>query len=55
MDIDEQLAQAIFDSDPEDLQTIRKYIAWVKFRRKMNYTFYPCAHWVAPKQKYHWI
>lgn len=55
MDINEQLAQAIYESHPEDLQTIRKYIAWVKLRRKVHHAFYPSVHWIASERKYHWI
>lgn len=55
MDIDELLAQAIFESDPSDLSEIRKYIAWVKFRRKIHHTFYPSVHWVISTRHVHWI
>lgn len=55
MDIDEQLAKEIFECHPSDLSIIRKYIAWVKFRRKMNQVFYPSVHWISPRRKYHWI
>jgi len=56
MDIDELLAQAIFESHKLDLQTIRKYVAWVKFRRVMNNQFYFNAHWLTrSSRKQHWI
>ncbi len=57
MGIDEQLAQAIFELHPSDLSIIRKYISWVKFRRKVNHTFYPSVHWVLskPRPNAHWV
>jgi len=57
MHIDEQLAQAIFESDKLDLPTIRHYIAWVKFRRKIHHGFYNLPHWIQPKPqpKVHWV
>lgn len=59
MDIDELIAQELLDAHPSDLEVIRKYVAWVKFRRQMNRMFYPAAHWLlpAPKPKpaVHWV
>ena len=55
MGIDELLAKAICESHPEDLQTIRKYIEWVKVRRKVHYAFYPSAHWIRPQRRVHWV
>lgn len=52
MSIDEQIAQAVAESHPHDLSTIRHYIAWVKFRRKIHSTFYdPDVHWIRPDPK----
>lgn len=49
MNIDERIAQAVLESHPHDLVTIRRYIAWVKFRRKIHNAFYaPGRHWVRP-------
>lgn len=48
MNIDEQIAQAVAESHPHDLPTIRRYIAWVKFRRKIHNTFYARVHWIKP-------
>jgi hypothetical protein len=61
MGIDEQIAQAIFESHSNDLLAIRKYIAWVKFRRTVHHAFYKPPHWVSPvllakpKQTAHWV
>lgn len=60
MDIDEQIAQAVFESHYEDLSTIRKYIAWVKLRRKVHHWFYPSVHWIGAGSKTntqygHWV
>lgn len=46
---------ALQQSHPEDLETIRKYIAWVKFRRNMHDVFYFSAHWVKPSRRAHWV
>ncbi len=46
---------AIQQAHHEDLETIRKYIAWVKFRRNVTDVFYFSAHWVRSGQRYHWV
>lgn len=59
MDIDELIARELFDVHPQDLQTICKYIAWVKFRRNVHHNFYSPVHWILPTPKpkptAHWV
>jgi len=51
MNIDELIAQAVSESHPHDLLIIRRYIAWVKLRRKIHNTFYARVHWVSSNAK----
>jgi hypothetical protein len=55
MTTDDEIYREIVDSHPDDLITIYRYIAWVKFRRTMHNQFYFRAHWVAPAVQYHWV
>ncbi len=41
-----ELCEILDTSDSSDLYAIRKYIAWVQFRRQMHDVFYTKAHWV---------
>lgn len=50
-----EILRALHDSHPDDLRVIRRYVAWVAFRRRMHNEFYPAVHWVSPSQAYHWI
>lgn len=41
---------------PCDLPAIRRYIAWVQFRRAMHEAFYHPVHWVQPgARRVHWV
>lgn len=62
MDIIEEIYLALLLTHPADLHTIRRYIAWVSFRRRMHNQFYFMAHWVPNStarkiatQHAHWI
>ena len=47
---------ALQQTHPADLNIIRHYIAWVKFRRRIHYAFYATpAHWLQSSRKVHWI
>ncbi len=50
-----QIFTAIQQAHPDDFETIRKYIAWVKFRRTVTDVFYYAAHWVRSGRRYHWV
>ncbi len=54
MSIIEQIMAALLLSTPGDLRAIRQYIGWMRFRRRVNDTFYPTVHWIRPSH-YHWI
>lgn len=42
----EDIRAALQQTHPADHYTIKKYIAWVRFRRQMHNEFYQFAHWV---------
>lgn len=46
----DEIYEALSESDPADRYQIKKYIAWLRFRRKMHDQFYVAAHWVYAKQ-----
>jgi hypothetical protein len=54
MIIDEIIA-ALLLSHSADLQSIKKYVAWVRYRRMMHNAFYTGTHWVQSSRKYHWV
>ena len=54
MSMDEIIA-ALLKTHRADLLNIRRYIAWMKIRRKVNNHFYLSAHWVGSGKKHHWI
>jgi hypothetical protein len=59
MNIDEQIFLALMQSDPNDLPVIRRYVAWVRLRRRIHDLFYTSHQWVLPdhieENKYHWV
>ncbi len=46
---------ALQQTHQDDLETIRKYIAFVKFRRTVTDVFYFAAHWVRSGRRHHWV
>jgi hypothetical protein len=54
MSIIEEIYAALLLARPGDLAEVRKYIAWIKFRRQVNDRFYFSAHWVTASGP-HWI
>jgi hypothetical protein len=46
----DEIYEALFQSHPADRNQIKKYIAWLKFRRNMHDQFYMPAHWVYAKK-----
>ena len=56
MNIDEEIIIALALLGPDDLEAARRYIQWIKIRRKVTDRFYFRAHWLqGPRQNYHWI
>lgn len=51
----EEIIAALLVAHPDDYPKIRRYIAWVKFRRMMHDQFFLAAYWVRPFKKYHWV
>ena len=51
----DEIIEALLLASPSDLPAIRKYIAWVKYRRMIHNGFYSPPHWVKPVNKYHWV
>lgn len=51
----EEIIAALMLSHPHDIQTIKRYVAWVKFRRTIHHAFYRQVHWVKTSQRVHWI
>jgi len=50
----EDIITAILLTHPHDMNTIKRYIAFVKFRRMMYDQFYAPVHWVKSARQYHW-
>ena len=46
----EEIITALLLLRPDDLDAARRYIQWMKVRRKINDRFYFAAHWVHPKK-----
>ena len=46
----DEIIQALKESNPADRYQIKRYIAWLRFRRKMHDQFYTPAHWVYAKK-----
>jgi hypothetical protein len=42
----DEILDALNDSNPADRHQIKKYIAWLSFRRRTHNQFYATAHWV---------
>lgn len=42
----DEIRNALEQTHPADRHTIKRYIAWVRFRRQMYNEFYQFAHWV---------
>lgn len=51
----EDIFAALLVAHPSDYPAIRKYIAWVEFRRVMHNTFYQPVHWAQSEKRYHWV
>lgn len=51
----DEIIEALLFTHPSDRQAIRRYIAFVKFRRMMYKQFYNPPHWVGPRRAYHWV
>lgn len=51
----DELRNALSQSHPHDLQAIRQYIRWLRFRRVVHHLFYFQAHWVKSGRRYHWL
>lgn len=52
----EEIVLALRYTHRDDLEKIRRYVAWMKVRRRVNDRFYFAAHWLTrPKGGYHWI
>jgi len=47
----DEIYEALKESHPADRYQIKKYIAWVGFRRTMHDQFYIQAHWVYAKKE----
>lgn len=58
---DDDIRRALSDSHPDDLPAIRKYVAWVQFKRMIHNAFYFRAHWIRSNKQapmaaeYHWV
>jgi hypothetical protein len=46
----DEIYDAVKDSDPADRYQIKRYIAWLQFRRRTHDQFYLPAHWVYAKK-----
>ena len=55
MNLIEQIENELLQMGPEQLEVARKYLQWIKLRRKVNDRFYFVAHWIRPERKYHWL
>ena len=71
MMLENEIHDALNKTDPADIHNIKRYVAWVAFRRRMHNQFYFLAHWVIspapileiegqgrsiPRSKqYHWV
>lgn len=51
----DEFRNALGQSHSDDLATIRHYIKWVMFRRKITDSFYQRFHWVKPTKRIHWV
>jgi len=51
----EEIFAALLVTHPSDIPIIKKYVAWVSFRRRMHNEFYLAVHWVSSAPSYHWI
>lgn len=50
----DDIAAALASSHPADLALIRRYVEWIKIRRRVNSRFYFQAHWVTGI-RVHWV
>jgi len=61
MDILAEIYQAVLETHPNDLHTVKIYIAWVGFRRRVHDGFYLQVHWIkssgtrATTPRAHWV
>jgi len=51
----EEIFAALLVAHPSDYPAIRKYVAWVAFRRRMYNEFYLSPHWVRAERQCHWV
>jgi hypothetical protein len=51
----EEIIAALLVANTADYPAIKKYVAWVMFRRRMYNEFFLSAHWIRPEEKYHWV
>lgn len=51
----EEIFAALLVCHPSDMPAIRRYVAFVGFRRRMYNEFYMNPHWARPEKKYHWV
>lgn len=40
------ILHALADTHPADMLNIRRYLAWIKIRRRINHRFFFQAHWI---------
>jgi hypothetical protein len=50
MTILEEIYAALLLARPDDLTEVRRYIEWIRIRRRVNDRFYFRAHWVYVKK-----
>lgn len=55
MNIIDEIITALLLLGPEDLEMAKRYLKWIKARRRINDRFYLAAHWVADEKRYHWV
>ena len=51
----EEIFAALLIAHPSDKPAIKKFVAWIKFRRRMYNEFFMDSHWVQSENRYHWI
>jgi hypothetical protein len=56
MNLLEQIENELLQMGPEQLEVARKYLQWIKIRRRVTDRFYFAAHWITrPRNQYHWV
>jgi hypothetical protein len=51
----EDIITALLLTHPQDFSTIKRYIAFIKFRRMMYDHFYAPVHWVKSARRVHGV